>query len=531
MIRNTKKCLFVACLYGLAHLLTFGTLANAQNTQNTPTSFQASRPVEILMAKPAQTGSSESLALFEQAKRYHDGDKVAQDLVKARKLYLLAAQKGSNDAKVNLGYLYFMGEGVAQSYDEARKWYLSAAQNGSKDAQLNLAMIYQNGFGVFKNETKAQYWRTYEQSRQITKKPVVRPITPVAKKPTIEIKTVVPQPKTSLVIAKQDVKRDVQPTKSIKPQPNISKTASVSKINELKPDIDYKVGRVTKLAEINSAASINAIEPNTAISQNESENHKLEDVEISNTHRVANTIDQVQILTTSAQDGLVETKAPSTLSNGKSYRSSPTGTLRKRTRLGGASNQVLPQWISNLIACIMLISVMFTCVWFIIQYSKIGNQKKAHVFARAFYAHHRDRLRINYLHYPEKHRRIDNIDDSWAAVLCVLMVKFAQSKKDEESLVGIQSRVIIQALGESPFKAKQSVFPFVKSTQQRIFEDIEAHECNFNGTVEREDEKLMKEMLQAPDIEKSTEVKLISVDNENQTSILKETPSPYIEDL
>ena len=86
--------------------------------------------------------------LFYQAKSYHDGINVPVDLNRAKILYEQAAEKGSKDAMVNLGYLYFVGEGVSQDYTQARDWYEKAFALGDKAAELNLNYMKQNGLGI-----------------------------------------------------------------------------------------------------------------------------------------------------------------------------------------------------------------------------------------------------------------------------------------------------------------------------------------------------------------------------------------------
>ena len=526
--KNQNKALII-CLLWLASLLAVGNFAYAQ------TGVSTNIPVEILMADPVITGSSESQVLFQQAKKYHDGNGVQQDLKRAHTLYLKAAGMGNNDARINLGYLYFMGEGVEQSYLKARNWYLSAANNGSKDAQQNLAMIYQNGFGVPKDNVQAEYWRTYGKAKPVKKEPLQNP--PIQKRS-------VQKPVVS------SIKKSVTTEKSVKPNPVQSKSkvkqAIVSKpkaiipkagiVEKPKPAISQII---TNQSDIEDAGSVATKEPLIALSQEEQ-------ITL-----------QAQILTPIARESMSEMRNSITTPNTDAVLSTPMRTFKNVSQFDNKDPQTLPQWVSNILAAIMLSSVLITCFWFFTQYSKIGNQKKARVFATAFYAHHRDRLRVNYLRYPLKHRKIDTMEDSWAAALCVLMVRFAQSQQDEDTLVGMQSDKIIQALKESPFKAKQAVFPFVKVTQHRIFDDIQAHECNFKEKFEKAEAPpavtikdvaptvKIKEVLT---VEKAKEasppaiakdvlesdcaevVKLRSVIRDKQKNILSEDIPPYIKE-
>ena len=489
MKNNYKKSALIIGLFWLASLVFINNFSYAQ------TEVTVDAPVEILIAEPDFIVTSETSALFKRAKKFHDGDGVQQDFSRAHALYLEAAQKGNNSAKINLGYLYFMGEGVDQNYEEARNWYLSAAKNGSKYAQLNLAMIYRNGFGVPKSNTDAEYWRTYDQIKTIQKKPVVQPV----------VKPVVRAP-VKLADIKKPVASKPVASRPVASKPVASKPAA-SKLAEPKPVAALGAENKPKVDNINLAII-----------------EKQADI----VPQALQSIPKTQLLTSQAKGGLVGIGGTITVLNKEAVIPEKIRALQNLPRLGETPPHILSQWISNVIAAMMLILVIATSIWFFDQYTEIRKQKKAQVFARAFYAHHRDRLRINYLRYPQKHRKIDGIDDSWAVALCVLMVRFAQSQKDDETLVGIQSNKIVQALKESPFKAKQAVFPFVKITQHRIFEDIQAHEYKYKGAAQNDDETITAEPQHASENGQPTQVKLHSDSNEAQKSLLKENDLPGI---
>ena len=91
---------------------------------------------------------SKARKIFEQAKAYHDGQGVPQDLLQAYLMYTTAAKLGDVHAKVNLGYMSFMGEGKEQNYYEARNWYTQAAAAGDADAIATLAMMDRHELGV-----------------------------------------------------------------------------------------------------------------------------------------------------------------------------------------------------------------------------------------------------------------------------------------------------------------------------------------------------------------------------------------------
>ncbi|MCF6219959.1 MAG: sel1 repeat family protein [Robiginitomaculum sp.] len=364
MIENTKitlvKNILIVCVLCLACLVLPVDTANAQTASSTE---------ELKLA-----GGTEARAVFIQAKKFHDGDGVKQDFSKARLLYLKAAGMGSNDARVNLGYLYSMGEGVAQNYTKARNWYLSAANNGDKAAQENLAMMYELGLGVEKDAAKAKYWREFGS---------VKPAVSYSMKSTLKAENTTEQ--TPEIVA------------NLPPKPTI--------ISMQEPII------------------IAPIAPTVDIEKNEFQHLKL---------------------------------TPEIKSN---------------------PNNRVPVMASNMLAGFMFALATMTGVWFVVQYSRLQAQKTAQIFAKEFYTHYRDQLRIHYLRYPVRNRKHGDIEDMWAGALCTLMVRFAQEKQEDTDILGEQSRKIVKALSLSAINARQAVFPFVERIQQQIYADILAHDC------------------------------------------------------
>jgi hypothetical protein len=82
-----------------------------------------------------------------------EGDPV--DFESAIKWFLKAADKGSTDAMLNLGGLYYLGNGVPEDLGRALYWYNQAAQGGNAAAMYNLGNMYANGHGVPKDTLKA----------------------------------------------------------------------------------------------------------------------------------------------------------------------------------------------------------------------------------------------------------------------------------------------------------------------------------------------------------------------------------------
>lgn len=69
-------------------------------------------------------------------------DGVEVDYKKAFHFYELAAAQNNVIALNNLGSLYFNGIGTDRNYEKASELFLKSAQNGSDDAAVNLAFIY-----------------------------------------------------------------------------------------------------------------------------------------------------------------------------------------------------------------------------------------------------------------------------------------------------------------------------------------------------------------------------------------------------
>ncbi len=367
---------------------------------------QTATDIELQLA-----GSADARDIFVQAKKYHDGDGVEQDFTKARILYQKAANLGDNDARINLGYLYFMGQGVEQSYAEARKWYLIAAKNGDKSAQENLAMMYVHGLGVQRDPAMVKYWREYNQhikKRMQKLKPSALP---------------------------DSVQGD--------------RLTSISSTRQSKEKVEVAITQIN-LPKNKAKISIKPIEDTVNTKANKTPN---------NNDNFGTNLIKVQTIK--------QLQPPKILSH----------SLEKN------QNSPYPVWMSNLLASALLLLALVSGVWFWVQFKQIKEQKKAYIFAKSFYAYHRDQLRINYLRYPTQNRKHGDIDDPWAGTLCSLMVKFAQKQKNNQDLVGEQSRIILQALAHSPLKARRGVFPLIDSIQQKIFADIQAHDFKQSSQV------------------------------------------------
>ena len=77
---------------------------------------------------------------------------LKKDYDKAEQYYLMAVEKGDDDAMVNLGILY---KNVKKDYDKAEQYYLMAVEKGNERAMVNLGILYKN---VKKDYDKAEQY-------------------------------------------------------------------------------------------------------------------------------------------------------------------------------------------------------------------------------------------------------------------------------------------------------------------------------------------------------------------------------------
>lgn len=118
---------------------------------------------------------------------YDLGLGVEKNRVKAKELYMAAAEKGDADSQWNIGLIYqenpetrklgqiwfeksasqnnderqliiAFGYGLGNNFVEAAKWYEKAAALENADAQLQLGYLYREGKGVPKNFAQAFMW-------------------------------------------------------------------------------------------------------------------------------------------------------------------------------------------------------------------------------------------------------------------------------------------------------------------------------------------------------------------------------------
>lgn len=106
-----------------------------------------------------------SLAQFDLAFRYVDGQDIEKNEEKAAYWFKKAAIQGDLLAQYNLGLRYRKGLGVEKSEKKAAYWLTRCAIQGDALAQYHLGLMYRNGRGVEKDNHEAAFW-FYVSARQ-----------------------------------------------------------------------------------------------------------------------------------------------------------------------------------------------------------------------------------------------------------------------------------------------------------------------------------------------------------------------------
>ncbi len=96
-------------------------------------------------------------ATYEYGGLYRDGGLgIVKDPVRARELFLQAADRGSNKSMYWLGVEFFQQDGKSRKWKEHERWLQKAAEHGSMDAVVTLAEAYTGDqmtdvFGIKRN--------------------------------------------------------------------------------------------------------------------------------------------------------------------------------------------------------------------------------------------------------------------------------------------------------------------------------------------------------------------------------------------
>jgi hypothetical protein len=107
-----------------------------------------------------RAGAADSIAQYEMALRYADGEGVPQNYRDAMAWFSKAAANGNDKAEWKLGLGYIKGIGVPHDERKAAVWFKRAANHGNIRAQSALSDLYLNGRGVPRDYVRAYTWAT-----------------------------------------------------------------------------------------------------------------------------------------------------------------------------------------------------------------------------------------------------------------------------------------------------------------------------------------------------------------------------------
>jgi GAF domain/Sel1 repeat len=100
----------------------------------------------------------DSIAQYEMALRYADGEGVPQNYREAMAWFAKAAANGNDNAQWKLGLGYIKGIGVPHDERKAVVWFKRAANHGDIRAQSALSALYLSGRGVPRDYVRAYTW-------------------------------------------------------------------------------------------------------------------------------------------------------------------------------------------------------------------------------------------------------------------------------------------------------------------------------------------------------------------------------------
>ena len=102
--------------------------------------------------------AGDSIAQYEMAVRYADGEGVPQNYQDAMAWFAKAAANGNDNAQWKLGLGYIKGIGVPHDERKAAVWFKKAANHGDIRAQSALSDLYLSGRGVPRDYVRAYTW-------------------------------------------------------------------------------------------------------------------------------------------------------------------------------------------------------------------------------------------------------------------------------------------------------------------------------------------------------------------------------------
>ena len=105
-----------------------------------------------------RANAGDSIAQYEMALRYANGEGVPQNYRDAMAWFAKAAANGNHNAQWKLGLGYIKGIGVSHDERKAAVWFKRAANHGDIRAQLALSDLYMSGRGVPTDYVRAYAW-------------------------------------------------------------------------------------------------------------------------------------------------------------------------------------------------------------------------------------------------------------------------------------------------------------------------------------------------------------------------------------
>ena len=127
-------------------------------TQEVILAIQETEPGTHINRTLNLTDADDSIAQYEMALRYADGEGMPQNYPVAMQWFAKAAANGNADGQWKLGLGYFKGIGVPHDEREAVLWFKRAANHGNIRAQSALSDLYLTGRGVPRDYVRAYTW-------------------------------------------------------------------------------------------------------------------------------------------------------------------------------------------------------------------------------------------------------------------------------------------------------------------------------------------------------------------------------------
>jgi len=128
-----------------------------ENGEQASAPFSLKTELKKLRSK-ALDGDSKSAFLL--GGLFYNNQLIPRDNIKAKKWFLMAAEKNDAGGQFFMGVLYSKGHGVEKNLETAKTWFQKASDQGLAIAQYRLGLSYYNGLGVTRDQGLAiQYFK------------------------------------------------------------------------------------------------------------------------------------------------------------------------------------------------------------------------------------------------------------------------------------------------------------------------------------------------------------------------------------